>query len=158
MFRIDPPSPPEPRVPHYAHPRFLLRNDKVKIDADYASFSIVWQRLWPAYLLQPLQEFCKTRDDPNNQSIFHKEILYEHIQKVLHEWISVVNEEAWGYHIGMRECVEIGMFVRSSWEVEWRAKVEYERRVRVWHVREHLRKYQIRAAGELRRMGFKIGL
>lgn len=72
----------------------------------------------------------------------------------------MIREEDYDYYVRMQNSIKMGvvMMVRPNWEVEWRAKVEYERRVRVWHFVEHLRNYQVRAAGELRRMGVKIGL
>ncbi|KAL9005615.1 MAG: hypothetical protein Q9188_001618 [Gyalolechia gomerana] len=155
MVQIDPPSLHEPRVHPYCHPPYLRVIDKARIDAEYISFAIVWQRLWPAYLKQPLQAFCQTRDTPH---IFHKELLYEEVHKLLTKWISAaaLSRALWDHH--MRNGFPPEAFVRPNWELEWRARIEYERQVRLWHVGEHRVKYQVRAAGELRKMGYTIGL
>ncbi|KAL8721190.1 MAG: hypothetical protein Q9225_002076 [Loekoesia sp. 1 TL-2023] len=159
MTRVDPPSHPEPRIPPEAHPPYLLLRDKAHIDADYLSFSVVWQRLWPSYLQEPLEDFCRAR----GPHIFHKELLYEEVRKLLDNWKNatavgrvVVPPNSWSYTMGAGWTEEE---VRAAeMECVRRARIEYERTVRWWHVGEHLEKYQVRAAGELRRMGYKIGL
>ncbi len=40
----------------------------------------------------------------------------------------------------------------------WRTKLTYELLVRRWHAARHIVKYEAWAAGELRKMGYKIGI
>ncbi|KAL8943570.1 MAG: hypothetical protein Q9211_000951 [Gyalolechia sp. 1 TL-2023] len=154
MVQIDPPSPYEPRVPPYSHPPYLRIIDKARIDEEYMSFTVVWQRLWPAYLQERLQGFCDARESPH---IFHKELLYDEVDKLLHRWIAaaVPTRAVWNYHHVRNGLLppEAAFVARPGWEEEWRARIDYERLVRLWHVEEHGMKYQLRAAGELRKMG-----
>ncbi|KAL8943385.1 MAG: hypothetical protein Q9216_001094 [Gyalolechia sp. 2 TL-2023] len=157
MVQVDPPSLPEPRVPSNSHPPYLRIVDKSLIDEEYFSFPTVWQRLWPRFLRDRLERFCRSRRD--SPSIFHKELLYAEVDRLLGKWIdgAVFTKEMWNRRM-MRCGWPAEALVRPYWEQEWRARVEYERRVRAWHVGEHGAKYRVRAAGELRRMGYRIGL
>ncbi|KAI4124570.1 MAG: hypothetical protein LQ338_004732 [Usnochroma carphineum] len=149
-MHLDPASPPEPLV---YPPPFLRPYDKALIDENYMSFYVVWQRLWPLYLHEPLEAFCREQ----GPHIFHKELLCNEVRRLMVSWTTPA---------AVVEMREFRMEAGDPWwgrsyeqmQMEQQAKLEYERRVRCWHVQRHVAMYENWAAGELRKMGFLVGL
>lgn len=149
-MRIDAASPPEPLMPP---PHSLRPDHKALIDENYLTFSVVWHRLWPLYLKEPLESYCREKDP----HIFKRELIFNEVRRFMVSWTTqaaVIEMNDFRIQSGD------GCLGRTYEQVqtEQQAKLEYERRVRCWHVQKHVAMYEAWSAGELRKLGFKIGI
>ncbi|KAL8641774.1 MAG: hypothetical protein Q9228_001465 [Teloschistes exilis] len=160
-MRVDLASLPEPRVPANEIPPWLHPSDRREVDEDHLSFLVVFARLWPSYLLPRLNSFYEDKNPG-----LAKEFVTDEVKRLMLEWCTMrgswdgypftrlywhpVVRQLYGViqHVGI-VCVPINREM---------IKTEYERRVRRWHVNEHLRMYQEKCVQELRNQGRVIGL
>ncbi|KAL9016466.1 MAG: hypothetical protein Q9180_008800 [Flavoplaca navasiana] len=142
--RIDPPSLAEPRhIPLPKHnPSIVLAlhpYDKAEVDSNYMGFIIVMERIWTQFLRHDLEDFCRRQ---GARSI-RKEMVDLEVRKALVHWAS-------------RAAVESD-FPHQVEEARDAAHLEYEHRVRCWHVREHIHEYVTTMVLRLRDLGYLIG-
>ena len=142
--RIDPPPLDEPRhIPLPKHnPSLVLAlhpYDKAEIDSNYMGFIIVMERIWTQFLRDHLEGFCR-RQGPRS---IRKEAVDLEVRKALVRWAS-------------KTAVE-GDFPYQVEEARDVAHLEYEHRVRCWHVRQHVHEYVTTMILRLRELGYLIG-
>ncbi|KAL8674093.1 MAG: hypothetical protein Q9168_001488 [Polycauliona sp. 1 TL-2023] len=142
--RFDPPPRNEPHgipIPrgNPALVRALHPYDMAQVDADYMGFIIVMERIWARFLRSHLEDFCRKKGP-------------------LGIWVNMVNMEVrrvmvlWASkEVVMRE------FPHEVQDARDRAHVEYESRVRCWHVRQHIGEYETSSILRLRELGYLIG-
>lgn len=111
--------------------------DKRQVDSDYMGFIVIMERIWPQYLRPRLEEFCR------GVGSIRRAAVDERVRDWMKEWM-------------MREQVE-REFPYDIIEARDRAHVEYEHRVRVWHVYQNMEDYQASAVLRLRQLGYMIG-
>ncbi|KAL9583148.1 MAG: hypothetical protein Q9212_002877 [Teloschistes hypoglaucus] len=158
-MHLEPASLPEPRVPPQHIPLGLDPYDRRQIDEHYLSFLIVFARLWPSYLLPRLNAFYAKQ----NPGLLAKEIITNEVTRLVIEWAKM--RGPWGgsnlTHFGLDRVTHQlygwiqGVYVPIGQEM---ITAEYERAVRCWHVKEHIRMYQEKCVQELRNLGRVIGL
>ncbi|KAI4195804.1 MAG: hypothetical protein LQ346_003352 [Caloplaca aetnensis] len=144
---LDPCEPQVEPLP-FLHPSF-----KAQIDEDYMSFSVVWQRIWPFYLQEPLEAFCREK----GPHIFHKEVLCAKVRDLMTDWCKEP-EVAKGQETIHAQRPEFRGQSNRQILYMWRTKLTYELLVRRWHAARHIVKYEAWAAGELSKKGYKIGI
>lgn len=162
-MHVEPTSRPEPRVPLNQIPFGLDPSDRLEIDEDHLSFLVVFARLWPSYLLPRLNTFYEKK----NPGLDKKNIIDE-VNRLMLEWVKMrgpwggsnFTQIAWdrvtGQPYGLTQSQYAGVdYVPIKQEM---IKDEYERVVRYWHAKEHLRMYQEKCVQELRNLGRVIGL
>ncbi|KAL8724384.1 MAG: hypothetical protein Q9166_007978 [cf. Caloplaca sp. 2 TL-2023] len=133
----------EPRDIPMPHARWLVQAlhpyDKHQIDCDYMGFIIVMERIWPSYLRPLLEEFIKQKGPSSSK----KETVDEEVRRLMTIWKSpdqVVKD-----------------FPHNVDEPRDWAHLEYECRVRDWHVGQHMEEYQTSVVLRLRWMGYMVG-
>ncbi|KAL9630009.1 MAG: hypothetical protein Q9204_004950 [Flavoplaca sp. TL-2023a] len=142
--RIDPPSLAEPRhIPLPKHnPSIVLAlhpYDKAEVDSNYMGFIIVMERIWTQFLREYLEGFCRRQ----GHCSIRREVVDLEVRKELVRWAS-------------RAAVESD-FPHQVEEARDAAHLEYEHRVRCWHVREHVHEYVNTMILRLRELGYLIG-
>ncbi|KAL8863517.1 MAG: hypothetical protein Q9178_000198 [Gyalolechia marmorata] len=141
--RVDPIPSNEPRnIPIPTDHSLVLAlsdHDKAQVDSDYMGFLIVMERIWPSFLCDHLEGFCRQ----NGPTLFRKELIEMEVRRVMRLWTS--------------KTVVMKQFPYQILEARDVAHVEYERRVRCWHVEQHLEEYQASAVLRLRQLGYLIG-
>ena len=142
--KVDPIPPNEPRnIPIPTDHSLVLAlsgHDKAQVDSDYMGFLIVMERIWPSFLCAHLEAFCRQ----NGPTVCRKELVEAEVRRVMLLWT--------GKKVVMKQ------FPYQILEARDVAHVEYERRVRCWHVEQHIEEYQASAVLRLRKLGYLIGM
>ncbi|KAI4262590.1 MAG: hypothetical protein L6R42_002231 [Xanthoria sp. 1 TBL-2021] len=139
----DPPPLEEPR--HIPIPddislvRALNPYDKKQVDSDYMGFIIVLERLWSCFLREWLENFCRQQ----GPLLIRKEVVEAEVERVMRLWAD--------------KSVVVKQFPHRVEEVRDVAHVEYEWRVRCWHVGQHIEEYKTSTVLRLKKLGYLIG-
>ncbi|KAL9043417.1 MAG: hypothetical protein Q9206_007439, partial [Seirophora lacunosa] len=130
-------------------PSFLRPEHKRAIDMHYMAFPLVFARLWPNLLREPLVDFCRAA----GPLLRPKEPLFGEVWRLLAEWSMLPTDK-------LRACTLHGSEGPREWyeKLETQAMLEYNRRVRCCHVKAYRSMYQEGAVAELRKMGAVVGL
>ncbi|KAL9008438.1 MAG: hypothetical protein Q9173_006435, partial [Seirophora scorigena] len=130
-------------------PSFLRPEHKRAIDINHMAFPLVFARVWPNFLREPLVAFCQAAG-PHLQP---KEPLFGEVWRLLREWSTVPPE-------ALRGCKLHGAESPREWyeKLEMQARLEYQRRVRCCHAKAYKSMYEEGVVAELRKMGALVGL
>ncbi|KAL8790337.1 MAG: hypothetical protein Q9213_000689 [Squamulea squamosa] len=139
--RIDPPPPNEPHsIPvNLALIKALHLYDKSQVDSDYMGFIVVMERIWPQFMRKILEAFCQSL----GPTAVKKEYVELQVRDLMVLWT--------------RKEAVVKSFPHEVREVRDLAHLEYERRVRCWHVERHMEEYVASAVLRLRELGYPIG-
>ncbi|KAI4093581.1 MAG: hypothetical protein LQ344_002808 [Seirophora lacunosa] len=163
QFQQQPPTPPfdpstvvfdpsirfDPTIHQVPTPPFLRPEHKRAIDMHNMAFPLVFARLWPNLLREPLVDFCRAA----GPLLQPKEPLFGEVWRLLAEWSMLPTDK-------LRACTLHGSEGPREWyeKLETQAMLEYNRRVRCCHVKAYRSMYQEGAVAELRKMGAVVGL
>ncbi|KAL8772915.1 MAG: hypothetical protein Q9209_001935 [Squamulea sp. 1 TL-2023] len=139
--RIDLPPKSEPHdIPiNLALIRALHPHDKSQVDSDYMGFLIVMERIWHHFMRDILETFCQSL----GPTAVRQEFVELQVRQLMALWT--------------RKEAVVKHFPYEIKEVRDVAHVEYERRVRCWHVERHMEEYVASAVLRLRKLGYLIG-